>query len=712
MKKIIFSLVMLILGSALAQVPQTLSYQGILTNTDGTIVPDNNYYLTFVLYEAKSDGSALWTESQSVAIENGIFNVILGKVNPIDLSFDQQYWLGITIGTGSELSPRIELTSSAYSLTAQSVVDNSLTGASIQNDQIVRSINSIKDDVLISAGENIDISKNNNELVIAATGLSGSEWSTNGSDIYFNSGNVGIGTNSPGIGLDVRSTAPEAGALIGISNSDASHFLHLFGGRQNDPNPFFMVQAGDPFRFATNANGFNELMRLTSAGNLGIGTTSPTTKLEVADTIYSSYGGFKFPDGTVQSTASTGSGGGGDITAVSAGNGLAGGGVAGDVSLSADFAGTGAAKSVARSDHNHSTVYVNEGQVNSVSSTMIVNGTVSSSDLQDGASLAEILDDDGPGSSLNADFLDGYSSTSFMSSSTDNWVNTTGDVMTGQLTVNSTNGVLFSGTYDSGTIPAEGSGTRMMWYPGKAAIRAGRVDGTEWDDTNIGSGSFAAGINNIASGSTSIAIGLDVTASGSSAAAFGRNTIASGTGSTAIGWFPTASGDYTMAMGLSTNAQSYCSLAFGRNNADSGTSDTWVDQELILSIGDGTSTSARSNSLTFSKNGYMWIQGTLTQNSDRNLKSDIQSLPNALQNLQKINGVSYKWRDTATMGSKREFGVIAQEVEQVYPELVGENEGFKTTNYIGLVPVLIEAVKTQQRMIEKLEQRIATLENK
>jgi len=50
------------------------------------------------------------------------------------------------------------------------------------------------------------------------------------------------------------------------------------------------------------------------------------------------------------------------------------------------------------------------------------------------------------------------------------------------------NGVVFGGTFGEGGIPAEGEGTRLMWYPGKAAFRAGRVLGVEgqWDDTNVG----------------------------------------------------------------------------------------------------------------------------------------------------------------------------------------------------------------------------------
>jgi len=99
----------------LSQVPKTISYQGVLTDASGTVVPDGNYNLTFRLYDVATGGTALWAEGQLVAVRNGVFNVILGSVVPIDLPFDKPYWLGVTLGAGTELTPRIELTSSAYS---------------------------------------------------------------------------------------------------------------------------------------------------------------------------------------------------------------------------------------------------------------------------------------------------------------------------------------------------------------------------------------------------------------------------------------------------------------------------------------------------------------------------------------------------------------------------------------------------------------------
>ena len=111
---------MLILAASLslAQVPKTISYQGVLTDASGTVVPDGNYNLTFKLYDVATGGTALWAEGQLVAVSKGIFNVILGSVAPLNLPFNKPYYLGVTVGAGTELSPRMPLTSSGYSFRA------------------------------------------------------------------------------------------------------------------------------------------------------------------------------------------------------------------------------------------------------------------------------------------------------------------------------------------------------------------------------------------------------------------------------------------------------------------------------------------------------------------------------------------------------------------------------------------------------------------
>jgi hypothetical protein len=106
---------MLAWQSGFGQVPKTISYQGVLTDAAGTNVADASYSLTFKLYTAATGGSALWTEVQSVTTSKGVFSAVLGSVTPLGLAFDTQYWLGISVSAAAEMTPRVVLTSSAYS---------------------------------------------------------------------------------------------------------------------------------------------------------------------------------------------------------------------------------------------------------------------------------------------------------------------------------------------------------------------------------------------------------------------------------------------------------------------------------------------------------------------------------------------------------------------------------------------------------------------
>jgi len=104
-------------AATLAQAPSTLSYQGVLTDAAGVIVPDGNYNLTFRLYSVASGGSAIYTENQpAVAVERGGFSVVIGLVSEIGLTFDQTYFLGIQVGADPELAPRVRLTASPYAM--------------------------------------------------------------------------------------------------------------------------------------------------------------------------------------------------------------------------------------------------------------------------------------------------------------------------------------------------------------------------------------------------------------------------------------------------------------------------------------------------------------------------------------------------------------------------------------------------------------------
>jgi hypothetical protein len=172
--------------------------------------------------------------------------------------------------------------------------------------------------------------------------------------------------------------------------------------------------------------------------------------------------------------------------------------------------------------------------------------------------------------------------------------------------------LLFEGEYKSdnpGDPPAEGAGTRMMWYPDKAAFRVGRVVGTQWDKDNIGDFSVAMGRNTTASGSYSMAMGRGTTASTFYSTAMGYETTASGWSSTAIGHNTTASGLSSTAIGSRTTAPSFAETVVGLNNTDYTPNSTnlWISNDRLFVIGNGTSSTARSNAMTVLKNGNTGI---------------------------------------------------------------------------------------------------------
>src|SRR5258705_8505934 len=121
-----------------------------------------------------------------------------------------------------------------------------------------------------------------------------------------------------------------------------------------------------------------------------------------------------------------------------------------------------------------------------------------------------------------------------------------------------------------GLPPLQGPGRRMMWYPDKAAFRAGYVSGTEWDINNIGNYSIALGYSTMASGNYAIALGNANVAYGTSSTAMGVNTGAIGNFSTAMGGSTIASGTSSTAMGILTNASGNYSTAMGNTTIASG----------------------------------------------------------------------------------------------------------------------------------------------
>jgi hypothetical protein len=98
------------------------------------------------------------------------------------------------------------------------------------------------------------------------------------------------------------------------------------------------------------------------------------------------------------------------------------------------------------------------------------------------------------------------------------------------------------------------------------------------------------------------------------------------------------------------------------------------------------------------------ITNGITVSSDIRLKENFEPMSNALELVSQLNGLYYTWKKDAGTDKPRKLGFIAQEVEKVIPELVKtDSEGMKSVDYVSVVPVLVEAIKHQQKQINELK---------
>ena len=187
--------------------------------------------------------------------------------------------------------------------------------------------------------------------------------------------------------------------------------------------------------------------------------------------------------------------------------------------------------------------------------------------------------------------------------------------------------------------------------------------------------------------------------------------------SLATGLNTTASGKNSTAMGINTTASDYGSFVIGQYNdalssiTSGGSATDYNADNTAFVIGNGTS-NAKSDAFKVKFNGNTTVSNNLTVSgdvvisSDVRLKSNIVSLGSTLSKLLLIDGKTY----TMKKNNKQKIGVLAQDIQKVFPELVSKDENeMLAVNYQGLVPVLINALKEQHTKIARLEHLINKL---
>ncbi len=266
------------ISESTAAIPRKISYQGVLTDSNGTPL-SGQYQMRFQIYTSASGGTALWTEewkdSSKVIVSNGLFNVLLGSIQPIDLgtlTFVDTYWLEVAVdhsGSYEILTPRHELASAAYALRA-ATVENGAIGAS------ALASNSVTADK-IGDGQITDGKVASLSATKITTGTIANDrinWAAPGS----------IGTSTAGVGYF---TNLFANGVLKFTDSGGTPYTDNWIGRFNDGSVDWLhiggITTGGVRRIGFWAN------TVYASGNVGIGTTSPGRQLTLSSSSADTY---------------------------------------------------------------------------------------------------------------------------------------------------------------------------------------------------------------------------------------------------------------------------------------------------------------------------------------------------------------------------------------------------------------------------------------
>lgn len=118
------------LAQSSADVPRTISYQGLLTSHDGTPLADGNYDVTVTIYADARGSRSVWSQTIPTSVRGGVFNIYLGENSPLPTSdrLNSPLWIGTSVNGGDEMTPLTPLTASPYAL---NVPNKAITGSKL-----------------------------------------------------------------------------------------------------------------------------------------------------------------------------------------------------------------------------------------------------------------------------------------------------------------------------------------------------------------------------------------------------------------------------------------------------------------------------------------------------------------------------------------------------------------------------------------------------
>lgn len=681
--------VLLLIGlcatSLSADVPATMSFQGRLTDATGNPVADGTYSVAFDMYSSATGGASTWTEVRSITTADGLFSTLLGSTTPIPDSAlsDTAAFLEITVESDPPLSPRTRLGSSAYSFSSRSVqgagpiqlhyedvssgdetygriaLESPTTGASKRNYRHQIFVSAASGDsshleVLVSADSTVKHESQHGPISVTksidkATPLLRKS-------MVFNVGSSGDSTHWE------RMISADSGVIESTTTETSSGLAT--GKRQHKPITISKSSAVSRLSDVLSC----EFLMHPDSGLI------ETTKTESASGLATGKRQHK-PFTITKSSAVT------NFTDS----------VDWDCALDVD---TGYSETAAMNKAD--LIAVIHKEVNQTREHVLLSRQVGVPGAVDSTSLGLTTDNLGASMMMNA----------FHPTLGTNGVETAAH--NGRSTVR---------PYDL-YAPGDSSATEMSCDDSEATVGTVFDHGSHLSQAGMTSkqGAAAGALRTIASAQT---YGLDMSTDTVEGKLHLLRTTA--TDSSGIEFHVSDTGE-SIVMSTTSSGAKWDNIVLKRGTVGSAVTISHVgasSSDGIHITSDaaaggqiGINTDSPTAALHIAGSGC--YTGTFGACSDRRFKRHIAALDTPLETVKRLRGVRYEWRadefPQQHFPDGEQIGLIAQEVEALVPSVVlTGSDGYKSVDYAKLVPLLIEAIKAQQKQIEALSGQLSSM---
>jgi hypothetical protein len=271
-----------------------------------------------------------------------------------------------------------------------------------------------------------------------------------------------------------------------------------------------------------------------------------------------------------------------------------------------------------------------------------------------------------------------------------------------RMRVDSAGALVSMGSLGIGIIPQTGAGERMMWYPFRAVFLAGGVNGTQWDDGNLGFYGAAFGYNTTLKGNYSFVTGYQSSVQQSYGVAMGYTANANGVGAIAIGYRATADADYSLALGHRASTNGFSGAMVISDNSTTDSLEASANNQFNVRAAGGYrlySNATETVGVSINAGGSSW-----NVISDRARKENFLGVDgeDVLSRIRSLPVTTWQYRDEQDR-AVRHIGPMAQDWHRAF----GFSPDATTINMSDFDGVNLAAVQALEQRTARLQAQVA-----